>query len=205
MKKMMIEAVNIKRFTGTDDEYYQLPMLSASKLKEDGSKAFKNVQDAMLIGNICHHLFFFDTPLPYEVPQNLYIKGKALADALLASKKGQAFKAEAKYYELAATCDIRHIDTKLGLPFKAKCDALPAKDKDYLLDLKTCRGDYVKSFNQYRYDLQMTLYCLIFNKKQARLLFINKDNLADINYYAYTPTEAVKAEAWELIKKKVTN
>lgn len=197
----MIIAINHKWLKDlSDEDYYRLPYMSASRLKDDGSFKSKATKDAMLLGQLIHHFFMFETDYPQAdtIDPAIYQRGLHLAKVLSNSEAGKIVKSFTEHYEIAGMADIVNQQTGEGLTFKAKCDCLPSKSFDYLFDLKTTSTDYVKAFDQYGYDVQMTLYCMIFRKAEAKLIFINKKT-EKVDVMEYTPTDASKAKVWQLM------
>lgn len=201
----MITAINHKWLKDlSDEDYYKLPYMSASKLKDDGGFKSKATKDAMLLGQIVHHLFMFDTDYPNadKIEPAIYERGRELANTLLSDPRGKLIKELTAYYEVAGMADIVNEQTGKGLTFKAKCDFLPVKELDCIFDLKTTSQDYLRAFEQYRYDIQMTIYCMIFRKSEAQLLFINKKTgKIDMKTFASDEVEATKPQVWELMSK----
>lgn len=77
-----------------------------------------------------------------------------------------------------ARTEVPAIGEIFGIPFRAKADVLGG---DYIVDLKTTSGDLQKfrwSADKWNYDMQMYIYCTLFNISYKNFTFVVVDKFS---------------------------
>lgn len=116
-------------------------------------------------------------------------KSERLAESLLKNEKAREMLSNAQF-------EIPAVDNIGGYPFRAKADIL--KNKGGVVDLKTTsdlRNFVYSARHKYHYDVQVFIYCTLFNVDYKDFHFLVVDKLsADVGVYSCSEEFYYKGE-----------
>lgn len=157
----MIQVTNRKTYAGMPwDSYFKVPGYSFSYLKNDGVQI--PMTNKMRLGKLVDQYLF----TPHEYGGEMRDVVVPIAKALSSFMGGALNREKA---QLPVTADFT-VDG-LTMPFRGLIDQ--AVGKDLIVDLKVSELPPVKAIEYFRYDRQITGYCLAYGATKGIVLSIN--------------------------------